>query len=601
MGAGRVIEGSVVGTLGHLTLTAALLSTPDGRGLARESVEGPADSISMLVDRLAARLLSLGAGIDASRLSSITSSSLPAIRAYLSGRTALRKGRFDEAFRQFREATLLDSTFALAALELVHASIWSGHGSEDARRGKRLAQAGRARLSPADRTLLDDWAGPWPTAPELFERRLAATTAYPDRPETWYWLGDGYFHYGMAAGLEDPFGLAAHAFQRGWAIDSASAGDSLAPEHSPVFAEPLIHMVEIAQVRGDTAAVRHLVALGLAADSNSTWAWCLRWHRAVTMGDSARRAFWADSQRMIEAGASQITGSIEWTGAAPEGYLRALDEDYLPAANLGIRHDEISNPTAAVYGRGVLALNGGRPHEARRFLHTDDMSTVDLSDRILDALYWGGDTSAAADAAWRLGPYANGRAVRGERARTKLNSLCVLATWRAAHSDYQYAEVAIQRLRAARVAGLPSNDSIALTWYITVCAALLDASRATMLHLPVARVKLERADAAARTFISVSSLAPNLVVARLAQMQGELPLALRAVRRRAGGYGIFPLYFSTFLREEGQLAALTGDTVGASRAYRHYLALRPNPEPEVRPEVDRVRGELTKLLVALGR
>ncbi len=61
-------------------------------------------------------------------------------------------------------------------------------------------------------------------------------------------------------------------------------------------------------------------------------------------------------------------------------------------------------------------------------------------------------------------------------------------------------------------------------------------------------------------------------------------------------YGFFPAWhLSSFLREEGRLAALTGDTVGAVGAYRQYLALRPDPEPEVRPEVERVRGELAAL------
>jgi hypothetical protein len=32
------------------------------------------------------------------------------------------------------------------------------------------------------------------------------------------------------------------------------------------------------------------------------------------------------------------------------------------------------------------------------------------------------------------------------------------------------------------------------------------------------------------------------------------------------------------------------------KAYRHYLALRYNPEPSVRPEVDRVRAELARLV-----
>jgi hypothetical protein len=88
----------------------------------------------------------------------------------------------------------------------------------------------------------------------------------------------------------------------------------------------------------------------------------------------------------------------------------------------------------------------------------------------------------------------------------------------------------------------------------------------------------------------------NLVLARAAEYQGDLPLALRAVRRRAGGFMMAPIYMSTFLREEGRLSALTGDTAGAIRAYRHYLALRRDPEPALRPEVEQVRAELAALL-----
>ena len=49
-------------------------------------------------------------------------------------------------------------------------------------------------------------------------------------------------------------------------------------------------------------------------------------------------------------------------------------------------------------------------------------------------------------------------------------------------------------------------------------------------------------------------------------------------------------------REEGRLAALVGDREGAIKAYSHYLALRYNPEPSVKPEVDRVRAELARLV-----
>ncbi len=55
--------------------------------------------------------------------------------------------------------------------------------------------------------------------------------------------------------------------------------------------------------------------------------------------------------------------------------------------------------------------------------------------------------------------------------------------------------------------------------------------------------------------------------------------------------GSFPHYVK-YLREEGRLAALTGDRQGAIRAYRHYLALRGDAEPGLQPEVRRVREEL---------
>src|SRR5206468_8365495 len=106
-------------------------------------------------------------------------------------------------------------------------------------------------------------------------------------------------------------------------------------------------------------------------------------------------------------------------------------------------------------------------------------------------------------------PYAAGAAVRGQAEMDQLHSLCALATWRIARGDYRYAEAAIRRLRNAVVAGLPADDSIAVTQYTALCAALLEATRATSRRLPEARTKLEHADSAARTFIVGQSLAAN--------------------------------------------------------------------------------------------
>jgi hypothetical protein len=92
----------------------------------------------------------------------------------------------------------------------------------------------------------------------------------------------------------------------------------------------------------------------------------------------------------------------------------------------------------------------------------------------------------------------------------------------------------------------------------------------------------------------------NLVLAHLWEAQGDLPRALQAVRRRAAGYGLTPLLISTFLREEGRLAALAGEREAAIRAYQHYLALRPDPEPSVKPEVEQVRADLADLVGERG-
>ena len=121
------------------------------------------------------------------------------------------------------------------------------------------------------------------------------------------------------------------------------------------------------------------------------------------------------------------------------------------------------------------------------------------------------------------------------------------------------------------------------------------------LILPALLASVEgRSDAVAATrsldslLVAGSSQLPegNLIVARLLERHGDRGAALAALRRGNGNSGS---YVSTYLHEEGRLAALTGDREGAIKAYRHYLALRADPEPELRPEVERIRQALARL------
>ena len=119
------------------------------------------------------------------------------------------------------------------------------------------------------------------------------------------------------------------------------------------------------------------------------------------------------------------------------------------------------------------------------------------------------------------------------------------------------------------------------------CAALLEAWWATAIRSLDAPRLVNHIDSLSRKGRDETW---NLVTAHLLEAQGDLPRALSAARRRS--FEMYPRFLPTFLREEGRLAALTGDTAGAITAYRHYLALRWDPEPWIGPQVEQVRAEL---------
>jgi hypothetical protein len=152
------------------------------------------------------------------------------------------------------------------------------------------------------------------------------------------------------------------------------------------------------------------------------------------------------------------------------------------------------------------------------------------------------------------------------------------------------------------VTGLAAYESGRLARIASLCAALLDAERATGLRLPDAGRRLIVADSLSREMdpyeasYNEDTADANALLATLWERHGDLARALRAARRGSGQLMRRPNYLTSFLREEGRLAALTGDRAGAIRAYQRYLMLRYDPEPSVRPEVDRVRSDLAALV-----
>ncbi len=587
VGAARVIEGSVAGTSRRMTITARLSATTGPEVIARAVVEGATDSLSQLLDRLAAQLLVQSAGLNGAQFASLTRESPPAIRAFLEGRAAFRQGRMDRAAQLFVEATVLDSNFALAGWHLARAAGWAGRWT-DRERGYAIATAGREQLGPADRALLDAHLADRTRVADPIGRWNAVVTAFPERPEAWYGLGQAHYLWGTLAGEARPLERATEAFRRGWLLDSVAGGWD---REGPLVAEPTSVMVNLAQMRGDTAEVLRLAASALAHDSATILAHALKWHAALVTSEAARLAYWTANADASQRAMMWIHVFAVWSG------IGLAD---LPQMNAtAYRQLRAYDPGYTTFAFTAMALNGGRPSEAPSGSPGAGGGAITGSRaRLRYALWWDADTVAAIEVAHLLSRAAGAAPGDGAAVREQVYDACSLGEWQASRGDYAAAATASRRLRSARFDIMP--DSASLRRYAGLCAALLDAMHASGLRMPGALGKVATADSLAKvSFYAVccgeAVSDANLQLARLWEAEGDLPRALEAVRRRAGAYGEAPLYLATFFREEGRLTALVGDTTAAVRAYRHYLGLRYDPESSLRPAVDSVRSALAAL------
>ena len=127
--ADRIVRGTVVGTAAHLVLSAEMRAAPSGKTLAQASVTGTADSLSTLVDRLAA-CCSLASRVRGGTRAGgakgprrYAADGGPRLRAGTGGVSSRPVRRSGEVFRARAPR---DSTFAQAALGLAQSAGWAG-------------------------------------------------------------------------------------------------------------------------------------------------------------------------------------------------------------------------------------------------------------------------------------------------------------------------------------------------------------------------------------------------------------------------------------------------------------------------------------------
>jgi hypothetical protein len=123
------IRGSVVGSATHFILNARLIDRARPAATVQVTAEGPVDSLGIMVDRVVAQLLVGRAGEGPNRVGDLSRRGLAPLRAYLSGQSAYRNGRFADAVNAFREALERDPDFALAALGLARSGGFDPGGS----------------------------------------------------------------------------------------------------------------------------------------------------------------------------------------------------------------------------------------------------------------------------------------------------------------------------------------------------------------------------------------------------------------------------------------------------------------------------------------
>jgi eukaryotic-like serine/threonine-protein kinase len=242
--AGSVVTGSAVSAGGRVRLAADLYAVANGERLGRAQVDGPADSILPLVDRLSVALLRdvwrSREPLPSLDLGSLTTDSIAALRAYLQGERYYRRFALDSALAQYTRAVEVDSTFALAHLRRALIFGWTGgYGSpasvQAAEAGFRYAE----RLPPRSRRLLEGYRLFQEASPTAIDSMRAYVGDYPEDLEGWYFYGEALHHLVELRPVSPESVMAT--------FDRVIAGDSTS---TPA----VVHPMELALIYGDSAA-----------------------------------------------------------------------------------------------------------------------------------------------------------------------------------------------------------------------------------------------------------------------------------------------------------------------------------------------------------
>ena len=567
LGSRNVLLADLVEYGNEVRITGAIMDAGSSSPRFQISVSAPADSLHTLVDRLANQIVAGMGGTPQHRLSAVTTTSLPALGAYMHGMADFRVGRYDSAAARFDQAVTLDSTFALAAFWLNAAGVWTADRPPNYARAIRLASRYKDQLSTADRTLLDAVLGPrdengalsgWGALVAVRER---AARLHPQSAELAYHFGDALLHYGSLIGQRDYLERAQENFARAIAIDST-------------YVEPLEHAAAVAHMLGDSASYERYSRLLTAVDSLSETALTHRWTRRYVVGDMDAPSTEEVFSRLGPAAALELYWKASTQGIGVVELANVLDTISVLYQPSGAAHN-----SAAVY----LALLEGRLHRLDTIADLDGWSEGDRAWSLLwNSLTQTQDGAAAAAAARRLLALPDFRLVGSNG--------CLLGIWAARTGQQDILD---------RIRGDMDRDTVRTATRASthlLCQRLFDA-------ILEQRNGGGRTDALRTLDAQLRSATPpawltlelvNVEAARLWEAHGELERSLNALLRIEGQ---FPgALWADRLAEAGRLAERLGDRRTAIDCYTRHLRLRSRPDHPVLIERTRiVRDRLAAL------
>ena len=559
LNAGSVVLGNAVSTGGKVRVSADLYSV-DGERLGRAQVDGPADSVLALVDRLSVALVRdiwrSKEPIPNLRVGALTTDSIEALRAYLQGERYYRRTNWDSALTAYNRAVEVDSTFSLAHLRRAQVYGWTGgYGSEDSHAAVTAGVRYAGRLSPRDRRLMMDFQLFDQGRPAAIDSLRAFVAANPEDIEGWFLLGEARHHIKTT----DPA-----------PPESVTAlFDSVIHRDSTLF-PAFIHPLDLALIYRDSARfARYYPAFARTAPPAKVRA--LQAARDLTWGPppttEAIAASLAQSYWMIEAGNS----FYRQNAATSDSVLRAM-------ARVRRAVPPISHYQGLALAWKASALAGlGRWHEARAVF--DSLKSIDRG-------------KAISLEAWSVALGLAPPSLQG------LVDSALRAVPPGPETDYAMALVAMVRgrvpdARRQLARALASRDTALLARPVHGLLVAADGWGAILQGDSVGGIRRMREGLAL-------AAAPNEETSFL-RLQFALAIAGRPESRAEGirwlkyGFDQQPLYLPLTYLALGHAYELGEQRDSAAAAYSRFLKLWDKADPELQGRVKEARAGLQEV------